>query len=162
MPLSRRAILAHELCHLLHDGGERDLTVVSRTDDPSFEEQRANAFAPSFLAPGSWLKLRARSPLGQVRELAAGWGLSFEGAAWHAKNLHKISASECEAIRQRPERVKDPERFDDPVVRTPPELVGLEQTPTALALGRLTELVILAYEDGAISRGRAHEILSLS
>src|SRR5207249_5663828 len=29
-PLSRRAILAHELCHLLHDGGERELAIISR------------------------------------------------------------------------------------------------------------------------------------
>ena len=54
--LSRRAILAHELCHLLHDAGEADLTTrVTLAETPnSFEdriEQRARAFAPAFLAP---------------------------------------------------------------------------------------------------------------
>lgn len=40
-PLPRRAALAHELCHLLHDGGERDLlTAVSRPEDHLDYEQR--------------------------------------------------------------------------------------------------------------------------
>ncbi|HEX3728514.1 MAG TPA: ImmA/IrrE family metallo-endopeptidase, partial [Opitutaceae bacterium] len=87
--LSRRAILAHELCHLLHDGGKRDLlTIVSREDEQGEAvEQRANGFAPSFLAPAGWSKLKATDPVEIALELGETWGLSFGGAVWHAKNL---------------------------------------------------------------------------
>ena len=88
MRLSRRAALAHELCHLLHDGGHRELTMVSRLDEQRQRgEQRANGFAPSFLAPKAWAsKVDASDPEKIALELGERWGLSFGGAVWHAKN----------------------------------------------------------------------------
>ncbi|MCK5798425.1 MAG: ImmA/IrrE family metallo-endopeptidase [Deltaproteobacteria bacterium] len=58
-PGALRATLAHELCHLLHDAGERSLTtIVSWGQEGSGNynealEARARAFAPAFLAPPS-------------------------------------------------------------------------------------------------------------
>src|SRR5208337_1305216 len=94
-PLSRRAILAHEMCHLLYDGGERDLTIVSREEglDASGTERRANGFAPNFLAPKDWVRSNGKNAKAIVTELAEQWGLSLEGAAWHAKNLGLIQES---------------------------------------------------------------------
>jgi Zn-dependent peptidase ImmA (M78 family) len=48
----RRMTLAHELCHLLHDGGSAGgVGVVSNPWAPYLMERRANAFAAHFLAP---------------------------------------------------------------------------------------------------------------
>src|SRR5207245_3855952 len=79
-PLSRRAILAHELCHLLHDGGERELAIISREEglDNSGIEKRANGFAPNFLAPKEWVSVKSSESRSIVLELAETWGLSFE------------------------------------------------------------------------------------
>jgi transcriptional regulator with XRE-family HTH domain len=162
-PLARRALLAHELCHLLHDGGERDLTVVTREMDPSAIEQRANGFAPSFLAPGDWV--RDQRPTGvDARQvvvwLAQSWGLSFEGAAWHAKNLKLLDAVEAERLALgRKSRVDS--RFEMELPRTPPEQFGIEVEPTALTAGLLAETAIVASAEDVISRARAAEILSL-
>jgi Zn-dependent peptidase ImmA (M78 family)/transcriptional regulator with XRE-family HTH domain len=95
-PLARRAIMAHELCHLLHDGGERELTMISREGDRTGVEARANGFAPNFLAPREWIGTPSGSPRDRVREIAATWGLSFEGAAWHAKNLALIEHDDAD------------------------------------------------------------------
>jgi Zn-dependent peptidase ImmA (M78 family) len=161
LPLSRRAILAHELCHLLHDGGERDLlTVVSRESSHDPVEQRANGFAPNFLAPTEWLAPKARTGRTIVREIAERWGLSFEGAAWHAKHRGWITDKEAETLARHPQEVSV--TCEQPVARTPPELVGLEGVrPSPLADGLLAETALAAVLDGAISKGRAAEILAL-
>jgi Zn-dependent peptidase ImmA (M78 family)/transcriptional regulator with XRE-family HTH domain len=162
--LSRRAILAHELCHLLHDGGERDLTIVSRDEslDASPIEKRANGFAPNFLAPADWVSRRQTDPVQIVLELAGTWGLSFEGAAWHARNLKLISIERAEALLRMgskpPVQGRD---FEMDLPRTPPDYFGLEAQPTGLTEGLLSELTIMAAGDRVISKGRAEEILSL-
>ncbi|MCC7385969.1 MAG: helix-turn-helix domain-containing protein [Deltaproteobacteria bacterium] len=163
-PLSRRAILAHELCHLLHDGGQNDLlTLVSRTDDESPVEQRANGFAPSFIAPGKWVKKGPHtSASGIVSDLAREWGLSFEGAAWHAKNLRKITADDAERLISAPRRPNLDGSFEREIARTPPSQFGVEAEPTALVAGHLAERIIMACAEGVISKGRAAELLSLS
>jgi Zn-dependent peptidase ImmA (M78 family)/transcriptional regulator with XRE-family HTH domain len=160
LPLSRRAVLAHELCHLLHDGGERDLTVVSREMSRDPIEQRANGFAPNFLAPTNWLNPKAKQPRKLVREIAEEWGLSFEGAAWHAKHHSLISDLQAEEFARRPEDVTvtcEPE-----LPRTPPEQFGIDGVKTSpLVEGLLAETALLALLEGAISKGRAAEVLSL-
>jgi Zn-dependent peptidase ImmA (M78 family)/transcriptional regulator with XRE-family HTH domain len=162
-PLSRRAILAHELCHLLHDGGEGDLAIISREEglDTSGTERRANRFAPNFLAPKDWLSSHKAGAEGIVTELAEEWGLSLEGAAWHAENLGLIKESEVEQFRQAALKPGFETRFEHDLPRTPPGLVGIEIMPTQLVAGYLSELAILAAEEGVISKGRAAEILSL-
>ncbi len=159
--LSRRAILSHELCHLLHDGGERDLTVVSRDRDDSPTEQRANGFAPSFLAPPEWVEVQATEPRQVARELAETWGLTFTGAVWHAKNLKLIDAETADELQRRPHPNVTVGGFEEDLPRTPPAKAGLEVEATALTSGLLSDLALGACGDGLISRGRAREILTL-
>ncbi len=144
-----RAILAHELCHLLHDGGERDLVTVvsSRRGAAEVSEQRAGGFAPNFLAPGDWIEPRPSDPWQRVKEIAEQWGLSFEGAAWHAKNLKLVAADVAEKLANgpRPSIAWPAERAPD---RTPPDMFGIESEPTDLSRGNLSETAILAEEGG--------------
>jgi Zn-dependent peptidase ImmA (M78 family)/transcriptional regulator with XRE-family HTH domain len=159
--LARRALLAHEVCHLLNDGGERDLTVVSRETDSSPIEQRANGFAPSFIAPGPWISLHSVEPVARARELALTWGLSFEGAAWHLKNIKLISAATAEQLFNMKRKPQIEADFEQPLNRTPPDQFDVESEPSPLALGLLSETAIIAAAEGVISRGRAAEILTL-
>ena len=155
--LARRAILAHELCHLIHDGGQRDITVVTRDTDNSEIEKRANGFAPSFIAPKSLVaelirKAKRKNPRELVGELGRSWGLSFEGAAWHAKNLKLIDPKVAEQlVAGKKQDVKS--NFEQTIQRTPPEQFGIEVQPTNLANGLLSETAIMACAEGAISRG---------
>ena len=108
-----RSALAHELCRLLHDGGRQDnlLTRVSwgvegTGDHSEIVEKRARAFAPAFLAPRNQVNTWARSLAKSVRDrnsglvqtIAGHWGLSFEGAAWHARNCRLITAGKAEQL----------------------------------------------------------------
>jgi Zn-dependent peptidase ImmA (M78 family) len=162
-PLSRRAILAHELCHLLHDGGERDLAIISREEhlDNSGEERRANGFAPNFLAPKDWVTFHTKNPKAIVTKLAEDWGLSLEGAAWHAKNLGLVEESKITELRETLSKSTFKTRFEAALPRTPPDLVGIDAAPTDLTLGYLSNLVAVAAEEGSISKGRAAEILTM-
>ena len=163
-PLARRAILAHELCHLLHDGGQRDVTVVTREDDRSPIEQRANGFAPSFIAPRELVvplaKAKKKEPKVLVIELAKAWGLSFEGAAWHAKNLNLLDPLVAEKLAKGGKRAILSE-FEPALRRTPPDQFGIEVEATALSRGLLSETAIVACAEGLVTRERAAEILSL-
>ncbi len=160
--LSRRAILAHELCHLLHDGGERDLlTVISREDDHADFEMRANGFAPNFIAPQKYVSVAGQEPKAKVLQLAYDWGFTFEGAVWHAKNIELISDDDAQRlIGERRQATVQPV-FEQPVERPfstdycePSEL-------SALVHGLVSDLARAGYEAGLISRGRAREILTM-
>ncbi len=159
---ARRAILAHELCHLLHDAnGDRDLlTLVSRQNDTSDVEQRANGFAPAFLAPGRWVGTLSGTPRSISASIARRWGLSFEGAAWHAKNLGLLTGAEARALRDSPRKPAVETGLEQPIARTPPEQFGIEVKPSAFGNSQLGELAVLAACDEIISRGRAAEIVS--
>lgn len=172
--LSRRAILAHELCHLLHDAGEADLTTqvswAERARDDSVE-QRARGFAPAFIAPRDSVRHWVRTVLGRtnssnlVHSVARHWGFSKDGAVWHAKNCGLISSQVAEDLyqeRQASERQWitrfEGGRMDD--VFPPPDIRTdiLDQVPPLWA-GLGAEIIARAYEAGAISAGRAREIL---
>jgi Zn-dependent peptidase ImmA (M78 family) len=156
-PLPRRAALAHELCHLLHDGGHRELTMVSRFDEHLDRcEQRANGFAPSFLASKSWAsKVRATDPEAIAIELGEKWGLSFEGAVWHAKNLKLIDPEIAEKLKKQ-KRIIRQEGFEAELPRA-----SFDAKPDAVACGLLSDTAIAAFEAGVISRGRLEEIFAL-
>ena len=163
-PLARRAILAHELGHLLHDGGERDVTVVTRENDSSAIEQRANGFAPSFIAPRELVIPAAiskrRDPKELLLHLAETWGLSFEGAAWHAKNLRLLDPLVAESLAMGP-KPRFRAEFEHRLRRTSPDQFEIEAEATELSTGLLSETAIVAFAEGVISRERAAEILSL-
>ena len=169
--LPRRATVAHELCHLLHDAGEQELeTRLSYKENSSdgSVEQRARAFAPAFLAPPEEVRHWFRSGGGKYRatagdkvlELAKRWGLSWRAAAWHAKNCALIPAATARNLiadggpgqlweRQFERRSAGKKDYFLQSIATSP-----------LCRGRLAEIVAEAYEAGAISRGRAREILT--
>ncbi len=164
--LSRRALLAHELCHLLHDGGEHDfLTLVSRYGAREPVEQRANGFAPNFLVPGGLLLHNANPDTLHdfIFSLAREWGLSFEGAAWHAKNAGRITVQECDDLLAQAKEAPTivPEHgFEPPIAHREPASIGLECQPSALATGLVTEVTLRALEADIVTAGRAVEILT--
>lgn len=160
-PIPRRAALAHELCHLLHDGATRHhlLTLVSWEGSPAPEEQRANGFAPAFLAPPAWLSPQSEDPAERVVEIGRRWGLSAEGAIWHCKNSELIDPAVAEELsRQRPSLRHGP--FEEPSLRRSiPTALG-EVDLTSLARGLISDRATKAFEADLISAGRTREILS--
>jgi Zn-dependent peptidase ImmA (M78 family) len=160
-PLPRRAVLAHELCHLLHDGGKRDLlAIVSRPEEDLSYEQRANGFAPSFIAPASAVQLAGEEPGVIVLQLAYQWGFSYEGAAWHAKNLELVTPEEADALVRSPKTVA-PQGFEDPIPRPSASRCGLEVSANPLTSGLISDRILSALANGLISRARAAEMLTL-
>jgi Zn-dependent peptidase ImmA (M78 family) len=172
--LSRRAILAHELCHLLHDGGEADIATRATCSEKTGNyaqalEQRARAFAPAYLAPPNqvreWVKTvaAAEPPTEAVIKLASHWGLSFEGAIWHAKNCgiiepeiaEKLAATDFQPILPS----DDFDSYDNSLslLKGYPEL---PEHPPPLMSGWAAKLVVEALRDSVISAGRAKELLA--
>jgi hypothetical protein len=86
--------------------------------------------------------------------------LSFEGAAWHAKNLALIEHDDADEMVRHPENV-DVGAFDEPLTRKDPVNFGLCASVSALANGLLSDRVCQAYSEGLLSKARAEEILSL-
>lgn len=158
----RRSVLAHELGHLLHDATTQNIVSVVSRRTQKWEpwEQRANGFAPNFLAPSSWVKVEAGEPSAIVGDLATTWLLSWEGACWHAKNLRLITPSACKDLMSRP-RGGVADVSDETVPRTPLEMLGLDVDEGPLPSGLVSELVAAAVSEGEISEGRAMEILSI-
>lgn len=171
--LPRRATLAHELCHLLHDSGEHDLTTQLSGREKGVEtaiEQRARSFAPAFLAPRDevrhWFRAggggKMRSPETRVIALARRWGLSFEGAAWHAKNCGLVQSRTAERLVNSPER---PDQEWEREFESTPRPTKAARDPlevrssTLFTGGVVRDLVLAALGTGEISEGRAREIL---
>lgn len=154
--LSRRAALAHELCHLLNDGGERDLVTVTTRASPDPFEQRANGFAPAFLAPPAIAAAELGDSFGADRSdpsrresllrFARRWGLTPEGAAWHAKNCERLSPADAERLAQ--------ERW--PEIETDFETaLPRHEAPDSVVMG---DLVFGLYSDLAIEAWRRDEL----
>lgn len=161
-PVSRRAVMAHELCHLLFDAGVdvHNLVHVSFHAWHLDIEQRARAFAPSFLAPPARLS-RHSSEDGQdlVRRLATTWGLSVEGAVWHAKNAGLLTATEPAELLTSVRGVPLDGNFEQPLARHfTPDMVEAEDIEP-LVEGLLAELVVEAAHEDLITPARAREIL---
>ncbi len=181
--LSRRALLAHELCHLLHDSGDRDLTTQLSWAEGTGNfhtatEQRARAFAPAFLAPRDevqhWFRAgdgrRIREPERKVEELARRWGFSIRGAIWHAKNCGLIKPVTAEAL----DRATQSEDHDWSAAfeRTPGQSSSARQLereaevfPPAgevspIAQGVIAALASEAATTGVISAGRGRDIVT--
>lgn len=156
---SRRAVLAHELCHLLHDASPDSgmLTSVTRTSqegDPS--EQRANGFSPAFLAPRAWIEA-STDPGALLDLLVRVWGFSIEGAAWHVRNTLDLAESEAPELMQR-HRGTAPARLRETVPRNR-DVAGLDVSP--LMDGLVGDRVLRATDQAILSAGRADELLRL-
>ena len=97
----RRTTLAHELGHLLYDPVEKidNLRIdpyeegemdPQDTNNKDFVEQRANAFAIAFLAPGKAVRNIATLPLSAdaVAETMRRFGIGRIAARYHIRNCH--------------------------------------------------------------------------
>ncbi len=172
-----RACLAHELCHLLHDAGERNLTtrvswgLEGKGNYHENLEVRARAFAPAFLSPRNYIQswydglnpeLKTNS-IKMVQILAETWGFSFEGAAWHAQNCGLIEPQEADRLAELQRKpLISLENFEIQEDDYPLSMVHKtlpERTP-ALWRGWASIVVLEALEEGHISLGRAREILT--
>lgn len=108
----RRNTLAHELCHLLYDPGQRlarllvdefetietDPFNISKVKD--VVEIRANAFAAEFLAPQEAVRkvfLGYQSHSEGLAAVMETYGISFTSAKWQVANALKINLSEINA-----------------------------------------------------------------
>ncbi len=169
--LPRRTTLAHELCHLLHDAGEHDLAAELSGKESSVDdlvEQRARAFAPAFLAPPDevrhWFRsgrgMRWREPRQKILALARRWGLSWQGAVWHAKNCGLIQAATADRLVSDPGIVQDWQTDFEQARVAASSVSEVDLEVTELCRGRLAQVVREAHELGVISHGRAVEILT--
>jgi Zn-dependent peptidase ImmA (M78 family) len=92
----RRFVLAHELCHLLHDREQgAGLAMISGPWAPLELEQRANAFAAALLMPDSLLQSTEVACVGSIRleelvALAKRINVSPDALAHHLANLEYI------------------------------------------------------------------------
>jgi hypothetical protein len=95
--------------------------------------------------------------------MAAYWGLSFEGAIWHAKSCGLIRSETAEDLRNReiqpilPMDRFEKEGVDLSLLSAHPEL---QEKLTPLMKGLATKLVLEALDCSAISLGRAKELLT--
>jgi hypothetical protein len=169
-PLSRRASLAHELCHLLHDGGERDLLTVTvrAAQDPDPFEQRANGFAPAFLAHPESIRaehgdsFRVERTEAELKEavvrLSLRWGFAPVGAVWHARNCGLLSAADAERLNLEPwPELKAPSFEAAPSRRELPDDVDTDD----LVDGHYSDLVAQAFQSDEISKEKLQELLWL-
>ena len=176
-PGALHACLAHEMCHLLHDAGERDLTtnVSWGPDGPgNYQdalEVRARAFAPAFLAPRACVRAwhdstpeRLKNDAQElIKSLAETWGFSFEGAAWHAKNCGIIEPAEADRLANLPRKPAiSLEAFKHNEEPCCPNMFHAELPEEAAPLwqGWACILALGALEEGLISVGRARELLT--
>ena len=96
----RRATLAHEIGHLLHDPDDRLERIRVDTyemngDNPQggltdYVEQRANAFAIALLAPLEAVRLMAGTPISgeSISRIMRQFGLSLTSARFHVSNAY--------------------------------------------------------------------------
>lgn len=168
--LPRRATMAHELCHLLYDAGEHELETRLSGQESAHDdvvEQRARAFAPAFLAPPDavrhWFRSgggkHRRDPRQKVLALAKRWGLSWGGAVWHAKNCGLITPSTAGRLAADVAMPQDWQEDFEQIRSLPSSVSEVDMDISLLCRGRLAEVVLEAYEAGAITHGRAREIL---
>lgn len=151
-PLLRRAILAHELCHQLHDVGT-DARLLRATFDGYNDgiEERAQAFGAELLAPNSGVK-ELGPGLGDValvERIAREYGVSCESAWWRAKNAGRV-----------PHDVKLQSRILRKLANT--SIDGFDedgpQRQDMMAQSLLLEIIDAAARATLISEGRANEL----
>jgi Zn-dependent peptidase ImmA (M78 family) len=172
--LSRRAVLAHEFCHLLHDATRRGDIVARATWGDSgsgnYEEDlelRARSFGPSFLAPrayvSEWWKVHGgmeRNEPAAIRALARTWGLSFGGASWYAYSMRWLRKDEAARMASTHTRIRT-EKFEasHQQAQSRIEIGGEYIEPATIWAGLGLKMIAEAVETGVLSRAYALEIL---
>ena len=173
-PLVRRATIAHEIAHLLYDPDEylnkvtvdtyeglaynpKNGTDFADNNESYYVEQRANAFAISFLAPIEEVHDMAKPPfLGDdVSQVVSTYGVSVTAASYHVVNA---SYQDVEPPHHVPydngEEWKGVENFAVDYFR-------IHSTPITRR-GRFARLVVEACNEGLISTETAAEYLCCS
>ncbi len=93
----RRMSLAHELCHLAHDGGPtRRVGIVSNPWAPPELERRANAFAITLIAPAAAIEAELPGEpedwtLAAVRRAMRSLGVGATALTWQLHNVGRIT-----------------------------------------------------------------------
>ena len=169
-PLVRRATIAHELAHLLYDpdeylntvrvdtyeGLESDPTSTPYLDDEYYRvEQRANAFAISFLAALEEVHDMTLPPFSgeDVRRVVSKYGISVTAASYHVVNAH---------FRQYDyPRDVTPDRGDDwrGVENFTVDFLPISTSTPVTRRGRFARLVVEACKNRLISTESAAEYL---
>jgi Zn-dependent peptidase ImmA (M78 family) len=167
--VTRRMLLAHEIAHVLLDGGEQEMggAPIERLRDL---EIRANNFAPNFLAPPEDVRsatARVTDPTTIVNTLAELFGFSFEAAAWHAANCAVIDrALVRDLIAESQERSHGRRsaeaRWESSEHAARTRETSSDITPHPLVQGLLSDLVLEATRRGVVSEGRCREILEVT
>ena len=159
-PLVRRATIAHELAHLLYDpdtyeGLESDPNSTPYRDDEYYRvEQRANAFAISFLAPLEEVHDMTPPPFSgeDVSSVVSKYGISVTAASYHVVNAH--------FRRYDYPRDVTPDRGDEwkGVENFTVDYLPISSTPVTRR-GRFARLVVEACKNRLISTESAAEYL---
>jgi Zn-dependent peptidase ImmA (M78 family) len=114
-PSGKRFTLAHELCHLLHDGAHgKNLAMISGPWAPRELEKRANAFAAALLMPPDLLKKGIGDgddlDFGSLVAMAKHLEVSPDALAHHLENCRLISEATRDVLLaqlvNRPESTK--------------------------------------------------------
>lgn len=164
----RRATLAHELGHLLFDPIQRlervrvD-TYQSNEVDPQgaiadYVEQRANAFAISFLAPMDAVRDTAPTPLqtDSIPKVMRTFGISHTAARYHIRNSYfrQIELPDNPFHEAPSDEQRAAENFTIdwfPIAHTPD-----------VRLGRFVEIVTSCFDHGYISDDSAAKYMNCS
>ena len=119
-PSGRRFVLAHELCHLLHDRAQgHSLAMISGPWAPRELEQRANAFAAALLMPSDLLQQAFSGSEEQftfdlLLGLAQKLKVSTDALAHHMENAGLIDETTRDGLLaqviNRPEASRKPKR----------------------------------------------------
>ena len=163
-PLVRRATMAHELGHLLFDtdpyldevhvDSYRELDKNPERTRDTHVEQRANAFAISFLAPIQAVKNRVRTPIcrGDAENLIREFGISVTAAKFHIYNVHYHTH---EVPNLRPDSQQEWRGVEDFTVAYFP----LHETPITRR-GRFSGMVVRAWKQNLLSEETAARYLN--
>ena len=99
---SRHMLLAHELCHLLHDwrpGEEFSLISSERADWPT--EARANAFAAELMMPRDALRTAIGGrhiDIHVLREITRDFQVGLQAAILHLRNIGLLTETQGDAL----------------------------------------------------------------
>ena len=168
-PLVRRATIAHEIAHLLYDPEEYLDTVRVDTyeglasdpnspphmDDEHYRvEQRANAFAISFLAPLEEVRDMATPPFSgeDVSRVVSRYGISVTAASYHVANASFQQYDYPHDVT--PDSGEDWKGVENFAV----DFFPISSTPFTRR-GRFARLVVEACKNGLISTESAAEYL---
>lgn len=104
-----------------------------------------------------------RDPRKIVEAMAQHWGLSFEGATWHAKNCGVLNSEQADTLASQTHAPwMDLSEFEASPSLIPPEMFNPDLPKHAAGPwdGMAAKVVLDAFEEDHITLGRARELLT--